>query len=66
MFFQIHKDGQAIDGSSYPSLGEASAVLERGAQGGEVAEVDEFDRIVRRYTVEECRKAARKFRRVPS
>jgi hypothetical protein len=66
MFFQIHKDGQAVDGSSYPSLGEASAALERGAQGGEVTEVDEFDRIVRRYTVEECRKAARKFRRVPS
>jgi hypothetical protein len=66
MFFQIHKDGQAVDGSSYPSLGEASAVLERDAQGGEVTEVDEFDRIVRRYTVEECRKAARQFRRVPS
>jgi hypothetical protein len=40
--------------------------LERDAQGGEVTEVDEFDRIVRRYTVEECRKAARQFRRVPS
>jgi hypothetical protein len=36
MFFQIHKDGQAVDGSSYLSLGEASAVLERDAQGGEV------------------------------
>jgi hypothetical protein len=59
MFFQIHRDGSAIDGRSYPSLAEASAALERFAQGGEVTEVDWLDRIVRRYTVQECRKAAR-------
>jgi hypothetical protein len=62
MFFQIHRDGQAVDGSSYPSLEEASAVLEQAAHGGEVTEVDASDRIVRRYTLQECRQAARKFR----
>jgi len=62
MFFQIHKNGQAVDGSSYRSLEEASAALEKAEQGGEVAEVDGTDRIVRRYTLQECRTAARKFR----
>lgn len=62
MFFQIHKDGQAIDGSSYTSLEEASAALERAEQGGQVAEVDASDKIVRRYTLQECRTAARRFR----
>ena len=62
MFFQIHKDGLAIDGTSYSSLGEASAVLENTERGGEVAEVDTSDKIVRRYTLQECRSAARKFR----
>lgn len=62
MFFQIHKDGHAINGTSYSNLGEASAVLENTERGGEVAEVDTSDRIVRRYTVQECRKAARIFR----
>jgi hypothetical protein len=67
MFFQIHRDGQAVDGCSYPSLEEASAVLEKGQHGGEVTEVDASDRIVRRYTLQECRQAARKFRHeVPS
>jgi hypothetical protein len=61
MFFQIRKDGNAIDGVSYPSLEEASAVLEKTAQGGEVTEVDGFDQIVRRYTPGECRAAARHF-----
>ena len=58
MFFQIHKDGNAVDGKCYSSLGEASSVLEVTAQGGEVTEVDACDRIVRRYTIEECRQAA--------
>jgi hypothetical protein len=62
MFFQIHKDGQAVDGSSYPSLEEASAALEKAKQGGQVAEVDGSDKIIRRYTLQECRTAARKFR----
>jgi hypothetical protein len=62
MFFQIHRDGRAVDGSSYPSLGEASAALEKDDQGGQVAEVDTSDRIVRRYTLQECRKAVREFR----
>ena len=57
MCFQIHKNGGAVDGVSYPSLGEASAALEKAAQGGEVNLVDTFDRIVRRYTLEECRAA---------
>ena len=57
MFFQIHKDGNAVDGKCYCSLGEASSVLEGTAQGGEVTEVDGCDRIVRRYTIEECRQA---------
>lgn len=61
-FFQIHKNGQAVDGSSYGSLEEASAALEDAAQGGEVTAVDAFDGIVRRYTLGECRNAARKFR----
>jgi hypothetical protein len=61
-FFQIHKDGKAVEGNSYTSLEEASAVLEQAAQGGEVTEVDASDRIMRRYTQEECRTAARKFR----
>ena len=62
MFFQIHKDGQAIDGTSYSSLEEASAALEKTERGGEVAEVDPLDKILRRYTSQECRNAARKFR----
>jgi hypothetical protein len=62
MFFQIYKDGQSVDGSSYRSLEEASAALEKSERGGQVAEVDASDRIVRRYTVQECRIAARKFR----
>jgi hypothetical protein len=57
MFFQIHKDGNAVDGECYRSLGEASAVLEGNARGGTVTEVDADDRIVRRYTIEECRQA---------
>lgn len=56
-FFQIHKNGSAVDGISYDSLREASAALENAAQGGEVTAVDGFDRIVRRYTSEECRAA---------
>ena len=44
MFFQIHKDGQAVDGSSYPSLEQAAADLEKSEQGGQVAEVDAWDR----------------------
>ena len=61
-FFQIHKNGNAVGGTSYPSLEEASAALEKAGQGGEVTEVDAFDRITHRYTLEECRTAARKFR----
>ncbi|HEY1677876.1 MAG TPA: hypothetical protein VGG04_09235 [Candidatus Sulfotelmatobacter sp.] len=56
-FFQIHKNGSAVDGVSYASLREASAALQKAAQGGEVIAVDGFDRIVRRYTSEECRAA---------
>jgi hypothetical protein len=63
VFFQIHKDGQAVDGNSYPSLEEAFAVLQDAAHGGEVTEVDTFDRILRRYTLLECRTAQRKSRR---
>jgi hypothetical protein len=62
VFFQIHKDGQAVDGRSYLSLEEAFAVLQEAEQGGEVTKVDAFDRILRRYTLAECRTAARKFR----
>ncbi len=57
IFFQIHKDGSAVDGVSYDSLREASAALEKSAQGGEVTAVDRFDRVVRRYTSDECRAA---------
>jgi hypothetical protein len=67
MFFQIHKDGQAVDGSSYASLVEACAALEKGEQGGQVVEVDGSDKIVRRYTLQESRSAARNRRyEVPS
>jgi hypothetical protein len=38
--FQIHKNGIAVDGVSYASLEEASAALEKAAQGGEVTAVD--------------------------
>jgi hypothetical protein len=62
MFFQIHRDGQAVDGSSYPTLGQASEALEKAENGGQVTEVDASDRIVRRYTLQECRNAARNFR----
>jgi hypothetical protein len=55
--FQIHKNGSAVDGVSYPSLEEASAALEKAAQGGEVTQVDELDQVVRRYTLNECRNA---------
>jgi hypothetical protein len=57
LHFQIHKNGSAVDGVSYPSLQEASAALEKAAQGGEVTQVDEFDQVVRRYTADECRTA---------
>jgi hypothetical protein len=62
MFFQIHKDGQPVDGGSYSSLEEASVALERNEQGGQVAEVDASDKVVRRYTLQECRAATRKVR----
>ena len=62
MFFQIHKNSMAVDGCSYPSLEEASAVLEKAAEGGEVTQVDASNKIIRRYTLEERRSAARKFR----
>ncbi len=62
MFFQIHKDGQAVDGGCYPTLAEASMVLEQMEQGGQIAEVDSSDRVVRRYTLQESRTAARKHR----
>ena len=62
MFFQIHRDGQAVDGSSYPTLVDASAALEKADKGGQVAEVDASDRIIRRYTLQECHEAARNFR----
>ena len=55
--FQIHKNGSAVDGVSYPSLREAAAALEKAAQGGEVTAVDAHDQIVRRYTSDECRTA---------
>jgi hypothetical protein len=61
-FFQIHRDGNAVEGNSYSSLEEASAALEQAGHGGEVNEVDASDRITRRYTLEESRAAARKFR----
>jgi hypothetical protein len=57
MSFQIHKNGRAVDGISYPSLEEASAALEKAAQGGEVNLVDRLDQVVRRYTLNECRNA---------
>jgi hypothetical protein len=57
MSFQIHKNGSAVDGVSYRSLEEASAALEKAAQGGEVIQVDRLDQVVRRYTVDECRNA---------
>jgi hypothetical protein len=57
MSFQIHKNGSAVDGVSYRSLEEASAALEKAAQGGEVTQVDTRDQVVRRYTLEECRNA---------
>jgi hypothetical protein len=55
--FQIHKNGSPVDGVSYPSLEEASAAMEKAAQGGEVTAVNELDQIVRRYTSDECRTA---------
>ena len=57
MSFQIHKNGSAVDGVSYPSLEEASAALEKAGQGGEVTAVNGLDQIVRRYTADECRNA---------
>jgi hypothetical protein len=66
MFFQIHRDGQAVDGTSYPTLEEASAALHKAEQGGQVAEVDEWDKIIRRYTLQECRTATRNSRQPAS
>lgn len=57
LHFQIHKNGTAVDGASYPSLEAASVALEKAAQGGEVTQVDGFDQVVRRYTADECRTA---------
>ena len=64
VFFQIHKNGSAVDGVSYATLKEASGALTKAEQGGEVTAVDGFDQIVRRYTVDECR-AARNSRNKP-
>jgi hypothetical protein len=64
MSFQIHKNGSAVDGASYPSLEEASAALEKAAQGGEVIQVDRFDQVVRRYTLDECRNARHSWNKV--
>lgn len=55
--FQIHKNGNAVDGVSYPTLEAAAAALEKAAQGGEVTAVNGLDQIVRRYTTDECRAA---------
>ena len=66
MFFQIHKDGRAVDGCSYSTLEEASSTLIKAEEGGHVAEVDGSDRIIRNYTFQECRKAARSFQRAVS
>lgn len=63
MFFQIHKDGRAVDGCSYSTLEEASSILIKAEEGGHVAEVDGSDKIIRSYTLQECRKAARSFQR---
>ena len=52
----------AIDGASYLTLEAAAAALLKAAQGGEVTQVDATDQIIRRYTLEECRSAARKFK----
>jgi len=41
--FQIHKNGSAVDGVSYPTLEQASAALEKAAQRGEVTQVDRLD-----------------------
>ncbi len=57
VFFQIHKDGSAVDGVSYATVEEAFAALEKAARGGEVAAVNALDQIVRRYTAGECRTA---------
>jgi ATP-dependent Clp protease adapter protein ClpS len=57
LMFQIHKNGSAVDGVSYPTLEEAAAALEKAAQGGEVTQVDRLDQVVRRYTLDECRNA---------
>ena len=57
LMFQIHKNGSAVDGVSYPNLKEAAAALEKAGQGGEVTQVDGLDQVVRRYTLEECRNA---------
>jgi hypothetical protein len=62
MFFQIHKDGRAVDGGSYPSLEEASSAWERPEQGGRAAEVAVSDKIVRRYTPHVRRAPTRKVR----
>jgi hypothetical protein len=64
MCFQIHKNGSAVDGVSYPSLEEASAALEKAGQGGEVTAVDGLDQIVRRYTADECRNARKVWNKV--
>jgi hypothetical protein len=63
MFFQIHKDGLPVDGGSYATLEQASAALEKAEQGGQVVEVETSDRVVRRYTLQESRKAAARFRK---
>ena len=62
--FQIHKDGRAVDGCSYSTLEEASSIGIKAEEGGHVAEVDGSDKIIRSYTLQDCRKAARSFQRV--
>jgi hypothetical protein len=57
VFFQIHRNGSAVDGVSYATLEEACAALVKAARGGEVTAVDGLDQIVRRYTSGECQTA---------
>jgi hypothetical protein len=49
-------------GASILLLSMLLRALEKTDKGGQVAEVDASDRILRRYTLQECREAARNFR----
>ena len=59
--YQVHKNGVPADNNSYENLSAACAECVQTTDGRYVVEVDIFDKVIRRVTLEECQKRADKF-----